>query len=184
MCETVWGSIIRSMSTSTYILDSALVLLVILQMKERVLTNMALLRPVVILTIAVASYFTAFPTQGNDIPLVAAIAGVGAVLGTLSGFTVMMRRNGEGEVTARAGLSSAAFWVLGMGGRFAFSVWAFSAAGAVHIAHFSAGHSITGADVWTDALLAMAVAEVLSRTLVMVIRRSQLQHTTPHLAIA
>ena len=164
------------MSTSTYLIDSALVLLVILQMKERVLTNHALLRPVIILGVAVASYFTTLPTAGNDLPLVVAIAAIGAVLGLLSGITVIMRRTDEGQVTARAGIGSAVFWVLGMGGRFAFAVWAASAAGATSLGQFSVTNHITGAAAWTDALLAMAVAEVLARTLVLVLRRETLSH--------
>jgi hypothetical protein len=166
------------MSPTDYILDSALVLLVILQMREKVLTNRILLRPVIILAIAVASYFTAFPTAGNDLPLILAVSVLGAVLGVLSGVTVIMRPNAEGRVTARAGIASAAFWVLGMGSRFAFAVWAASASGALHITHFSVQHHITSAQAFTVALLGMAVCEVLGRTLVMVARRSQLQAGT------
>ncbi len=163
------------MSPTDYIIDSALVLLVIIQMKERVLTNRALLRPVLILAVAVFAYFKNFPTAGNDIPLILAISGVGAGLGILSGITVMMRTNPEGLVTARAGIASAVFWVLGMGSRFAFAVWATSSSGSTHITSFSIAHHITSAQAFTVALLGMAVCEVLGRTLVMVSRRSQLQ---------
>jgi hypothetical protein len=174
---------IAPMSPTDYILDSALVLLVIIQMKERVLTNVALLRPVVILAAAVASYFQSFPTAGNDIPLILAISGIGAALGILSGITVIMRRNPEGLVTARAGIASAAFWVLGMGSRFAFAVWAASASGTAHLATFSGAHHITSSQAFTVALLGMAVGEVLCRSLIMVTRRSQLQGHT-RLALA
>lgn len=167
------------MSPTDYIIDSALVLLVVVQMKERVLTNRTLLRPLIILGVAVAGYFQSFPTQGNDIPLIIAISGIGAALGVLSGVSVLMRPNGAGEVTARAGVASAAFWVLGMGSRFAFAVWAASAAGALQIGSFSAAHHITGGTAWTDALLGMAVCEVLGRTLVMVLRRVALRDARP-----
>jgi hypothetical protein len=163
------------MTPLDYITDSALVLLVIIQMKERVLTNKTLLRPILILAIAVFSYFKTFPTQGNDLPLILAISSIGAALGVLSGLTVSMRRNPEGLATARAGIASAVFWVLGMGSRFAFAVWAASASGAVHITHFSVQHHVTSGQAFTVALLGMAVCEVLGRTLVLVIRRSQLQ---------
>jgi hypothetical protein len=173
------------MSPTDYILDSALVLLVIIQMKERVLTNRALLRPVIILAIAVASYFKTFPTAGNDIPMILAISGVGAVLGLLSGVTVIMRRDSEGQVTARAGLASATFWVLGMGARFAFAVWASSASGANHVGTFAAQHHITSVSATiTVALLGMAVGEVLCRSLVMMTRRGQLRAASGALALA
>jgi hypothetical protein len=45
-------SIISYMSTSTYIIDAALVLLVLLQIRERPLTNRQLIRPLVILGVA------------------------------------------------------------------------------------------------------------------------------------
>jgi hypothetical protein len=162
------------MSATTYILDSALVLLVIIQMKERVLTNATLIRPFLILAVAVASYFSTFPTAGNDLPLILAISGIGAVLGVASGLTVIMR----------AGAASAILWVLGMGSRFAFAVWAASASGALNVLHFSAAHDITTQATWTVALLGMAVCEVLGRTLVMVYRRQTLQAADQQLALA
>jgi hypothetical protein len=172
------------MSATTYILDSALVLLVIIQMKERVLTNATLIRPFLILAVAVASYFSTFPTAGNDLPLILAISGIGAVLGVASGLTVIMRANTDGKVTARAGAASAILWVLGMGSRFAFAVWAASASGALNVLHFSAAHDITTQATWTVALLGMAVCEVLGRTLVMVYRRQTLQAADQQLALA
>lgn len=161
------------MSSTTYILDSALVLLVLLQIKERPFTNRTIIRPLVILSIAVVSYLHGIPTSGNDLVLVASLGAVGAVIGAASGLTLFMRVNADGVFVCRAGWGSACFWVLGMGSRFAFAWWA--AHGGVHsIASFSAQHSITGSEAWTVALLAMAVFEVLSRMLVMLARRRQL----------
>ncbi len=185
MWKRAQKQIILCMSPSTYIIDSALVLLVIIQMKERVLTNRALLRPVIILGVAVASYFSTFPTAGNDLPAILAVSGLGAALGLSSGITVIMRRNSEGLVTARAGLASAAFWVLGMGSRFAFAVWASSASGGLSVGSFAAQHHITDIpQTITVALLGMAVAEVLGRTAVMVARRGQLREASGTLALA
>jgi hypothetical protein len=76
-------------------------------------------------------------------------------------------------VLARAGWLSACLWVLGMGSRFGFLIW-INDGGRSAIASFSAHHSITSGEAWTVALLAMAVAEVLGRTLVLATRRSQL----------
>ncbi|MBO0768495.1 MAG: hypothetical protein J2O48_07395 [Solirubrobacterales bacterium] len=170
------------MSATDYIIDSALVLLVLLQLKERTLTTKALVRPLIIVAIAVANYLHGFPTQGNDIELIAVIGAIGTVIGVASGVAVKMRRGEHGEVLARAGTSSAIFWVLGMGSRFAFAVWAASAAGSHSIGQFSAQHSITSAEAWTVALLAMAVCEVASRSLVMAARRERMM--TAALALA
>ena len=161
------------MTFTDYLIDSALVLLVLLQIKERKLTTKAIVRPVVIVAIAVANYLHGIPTAGNDLVLVAVLALIGLLIGVASGQTVLMRRDADGEVLARAAWASAFFWVLGMGSRFAFLIWV-NNGGAATIGHFSATHSITGGEAWTVALLAMAVFEVCGRTLVQAIRRQRL----------
>lgn len=157
------------MSTSDYLIDSALVLLVLLQLKEQPVTRRLLLRPFIFLGIALATYLTAVPTAGNDLPLVAVFALVGGTIGVASGLTTIMRRRDDGVVTTRTGWASAALWVLGMGSRFAFVLW-LTHSGAGDIRTFSADHAITSAEAWTVGLLAMAVAEVTGRTLVMALR--------------
>lgn len=164
------------MTSLDYILDSALVLVVLLQIKERPLTNRSLLRPLVIVGIAVSSYLHGIPTAGNDLVLVFVLALLGAGIGVASGQTVQMRLGPNGEVLSRSRWVSGFFWVLGMGSRFAFIYW-ISHTGAGSLASFSAQHSITSAEAWTVALLAMAVFEVGGRTLVLAGRRNRLQRT-------
>lgn len=161
------------MTTTDYIIDSLLVLLVLVQIKERKLTTRSLIRPLVIVGVAVLNYLHGIPTAGNDLVLVAVLALVGAVIGVASGQTVLMRRGADGQVLARAGWASAFLWVLGMGSRFAFIFWT-THFGAATIGHFSATHSITSPEAWTVALLAMAVFEVCGRTVVQAARREQL----------
>jgi hypothetical protein len=163
------------MTLTDYLIDSGLVLLVLLQMKERTLTMKDLVRPLVIVAIAVANYLHGIPTAGNDIVLVAVLALIGLSIGVASGRTVLMRLGRDGSVLARAAWASAFFWVLGMGSRFAFAVWV-SHGGASVVGQFSAQHAITSGEAWTAALLAMAVFEVRGRTLVMAGRRHQLQN--------
>jgi hypothetical protein len=170
------------MNISDYLIDSALVLIVVLQLRDRKLTTRQLIRPIVILGIAVASYLHSFPTQGNDLELTAAFAVLGGTIGVLSGITVLMRRADNGTVVFRSGPASAFFWVLGMGSRFAFVYW-ITHSGASSIAHFSVNHSISGSQAWTMALLGMAVFEVLSRTAIMAFRWRQLE-TTPAFSLA
>ena len=128
------------------------------------------------------TYLHGIPTAGNDLILLAVFALMGGLIGVASGLTVFMRRGPSGEVLARSGWASGFFWVLGMGSRFAFLVWA-THGGVATIASFSAQHSITGNEAWTVALLAMAVFEVCGRTLIQATRRHQLQGTVvPELA--
>jgi hypothetical protein len=183
MCEPRAESIMSCMSTSTYIIDSALVLLVLLQIRERTLTNRELIRPLVILAVAVASYLKGIPTQGNDLVLVGVLAVIGGLIGVASGVTVIIRRRPDGTATFRSGWASGLFWVLGMGSRFAFAWWA-SHGGADSIASFSATHHITAGEAWTAALLAMAVFEVTGRTLIMALRWKGSELLTPAAATA
>jgi hypothetical protein len=161
------------MTFTTYLIDSALVLLVLLQIKEKPLSTKSLLRPLIIVGVAVASYFTSLPTAGNDLVLIVALGLFGLLIGTASGqATIVRRRLSDGAVTARAGWLAGFLWVLGMGLRFAFAVWV-SSSGAASVAQFSAAHAITGGAAWTDALLALAVAEVAGRTAVLAARRQR-----------
>ncbi len=171
------------MTTTDYILDSALVLLVLLQIKERPLSTKTLIRPLVIVAVAVANYLHGIPTGGNDLILVAALAALGTLIGVASGQTVRMRRGADGAVLARGGWLSGFLWVLGMGSRFAFIIW-ITHGGASSITSFSAAHSITSQEAWTVALLAMAVFEVCGRTGVMALRRRQLTTRPASIEIA
>jgi hypothetical protein len=157
------------MTTTDYLIDSALILLVLTQIKERPLTARQLLRPLVVLGIAVTSYLHGVPTAGNDLVLAGALVMLGGAIGVASGKTVIMRRGGASEALARSGWLSGFFWVLGMGSRMAFLVW-IAHGGSTTIAHFSAQHSITSPEAWTVALLGMAAGEVLGRTTVLALR--------------
>ncbi|MGI8712408.1 MAG: hypothetical protein ACR2NR_04350 [Solirubrobacteraceae bacterium] len=171
------------MTTTDYLIDTALVLLVLTQIKERKLTTRTLIRPLVIVAIAAVNYLTGIPTAGNDLVLISILALTGGLIGVASGQTVIMRRNADGAVLSRSGWVSAFFWVLGMGSRFAFIYW-ISHSGAASLATFSTQHQITGSQAWTTALLAMAVFEVAGRSIVQALRRRELQATasTPQLA--
>ncbi len=166
------------MTFTDYLIDSTLVLLVLLQLRERELTTRALVRPLIIVSIAVVNYFHGIPTAGNDLVLVAVLASLGLTIGAISGQTVLMRRDEDGAVLARSGWISGFFWVLGMGSRFAFAVW-ISHGGAATVGQFSIEHAITSHDAWTVGLLAMAVFEVCGRSLVMASRRHRLQRLSP-----
>ena len=161
------------MSLTNYIIDSALVLIVLLQIRWQPLTNRLLLRPLIIVAIAVAVYFHSIPTAGNDLVLIVVLAALGAVIGVAAGQATFMRRRADGIVEARAGWLAGFLWVLGMGLRFAFLIWINTSAGGHSLRHFSAAHSITNSNAWTDALLAMAVMEVAGRTGLMALRRDR-----------
>ncbi len=141
-----------------------------------------LIRPLVLLGVAVVSYLHGVPSQGNDLVLLGVFAVTGGLIGLVSGVTVIMRRNREGIVTFRSGWVSGFFWVLGMGSRFGFIYW-ITHSGAMSIVHFSANHQISGNEAWTVALLGMAVAEVLARTVTLAVRWRSLE-AAPAISLA
>ena len=146
-----------------------LVLLVLLQIKERKLTSRQLIRPLVILGVAVANYLHGIPDTGKRPAAGRVFAVVGGLIGVASGVTVIMHRKADGAVTFRSGWRSGLFWVLGMGSRFAFVYW--STHGGVMRSHASVpAIRSPSAEAWTAALLAMAVFEVCGRTATMALR--------------
>ena len=70
----------------------------------------------------------------------------------------------------KAGLLPAALWVLSMSGRLAFILWITHSAGEAALTRFSVAHDITGQNAWTAALVLMALAEVISRLGLLLVR--------------
>jgi hypothetical protein len=73
---------------------------------------------------------------------------------------------------ARATGLAVVFWVVGMSGRLAFAYYA-EHGGGPSIARFSAHHALTP-QAWSTALILMALAEVVTRTVVLVVRSRRL----------
>ena len=150
------------MTTTDYLMNLALIALVVLQIRGHKITAARLLVPVVMTVWAASQILHTIPTAGNDLVLVATLALVGGSLGVLAGFATSIRRVGEGAV-AKARAVAAVLWVLGIGARMAFYVWV-THGGHDTIARFSADHHITSAGAWAAAFILMALVEVVSRT--------------------
>ena len=162
------------MTVTDYVIDILLIAVVARQMRARELTPASVLLPVVLVGIACLHYLTAFTPRGNDVFLITLLGAAGIALGLLSGITTVIWRHPDGRIVARAGLAAAAFWVAGMGFRFAFAVWS-TGSGAADIVRFSTEHRISSAQAWTTALVLMAVSEVLARVAVLQLRRARTQ---------
>ena len=157
------------MSLGDYVLDSLLVLLVLRQVRESRLDLRAILLPLGIAAVVCQSYLHSIPTTGHDLELIVPFAAIGVALGLISGFATRIRFDGK-HALVKAGWIAAGTWVLGMGFRMAFSIWANTSAGESALVRFSISHHITGGDAWTAALVLMAMAEVVVRTVVLVAR--------------
>lgn len=166
------------MTTSDYILDIALIALVFRQIRESRLGWHAILLPLGICGVVGAHYLQSLPTAGNDLVLIVGLTVVGVVLGSVSALATRVRRDERGRALVKAGWVAAGAWVLGMGFRFAFSVWT-SHGGAIDLARFSVRHDITSGAAWTDALVLMAFSEVFTRTGLLVLRARRARVGTP-----
>ncbi|MGN6610131.1 MAG: hypothetical protein ACTHMS_24375 [Jatrophihabitans sp.] len=162
------------MTTTDYITDIALILIIFRQVRARELTARSALLPLVIVAWAGQHYLHGFPTAGNDLSLIALFAAIGAGLGVWSGAATRIWRRADGAVLSRVGVAGVFTWIAGMGFRFAFALWASTASGADALAHFSRHHDITTGQAWTTALVLMAFAEVLARLAIVQWRRVHL----------
>ena len=169
MCAWVVLSDSGVMNTTGYIINSVLVLLVVMHIRGRRLDFQNLVLPVVLVAAAAAYYLHTIPTAGNDLALELGLALLGATLGSLCALFTIIERDGEGVVIARAGVVAAALWVAGVGGRMLFAYSSHHGAGAA-IAHLSRTASITSSQAWTAALVLMALAEVITRLVVVRVR--------------
>lgn len=157
------------MSLSDYLLNGALVALVVLQVRGRRLSVRALALPLAAVALVATSYVHGFRANGGDLLLVAIGAATGALLGTGCGLATRVFRRDDGTAIAKAGVLAAALWVAGVGARMAFALYA-THGGAPAIGRFSAAHGITSGQAWVDALVLMALAEVAARVGVLGLR--------------
>lgn len=170
------------MTTTEYLLNLALVGLVVLQIRGHKVTRARLLVPVVLTVWACSQILRSVPTAGNDLVLETTLALTGATLGILAGLATSVRRDGPGAF-AKAGAVAAVLWVLGIGARVAFSLWV-THGGAPSVARFSAAHHITSGHAWAAGFILMAMVEVIVRTAVLVLKTMRTGAAIPRRALA
>ncbi|MBT0770891.1 hypothetical protein KIH74_18270 [Kineosporia sp. J2-2] len=156
------------MTTTEWITDLALLLIVFRQLRESRLDAMSFLLPLGIIGFVAHRYLTTVPTDGNDLALVGTLVAVGAALGVGGGLCTRVRAVGE-HVLVKAGAVAAVLWVLGMGARMTFQLWS-EHGGAGTIARFSVTHDITSAQAWVAAFVLMALTEVVTRLATIFVR--------------
>lgn len=156
------------MTTTDWITDIALLLVVFRQLREGHLDAKSYLIPLGIVGFVAHSYLRAVPTEGNDLVLIGALVAVGAALGIAGGVYTRIRSAGA-HLFIKAGAVSATLWVLGMGARMGFQLWV-DHGGADDLARFSVAHQITSADAWVAAFVLMALTEVVTRLATIFVR--------------
>jgi hypothetical protein len=165
------------MTTTDYLVDIALLLVVFRQVREGRVDARFVLVPLGLVGFAVHSYIHSIPTAGNDLVLIATMVAIGAALGIAGGFATRVRYDGR-DALAKAGSLAVALWVLGMGARMGFQLWS-DHGGAETIRHFSVVHDITSSDAWVTAFVLMAMTEVGTRVATIVGRAYLARQAAP-----
>jgi hypothetical protein len=161
------------MSMNMYLINALLVLMVIRQIREHSLDLRALAVPVLAVAAAAVMFLHSVPAGGNDIALELLGVLAGAAMGAVGGLATRLRRGADGRPSGRAGWLAAGMWVAGTGARMAFAFAATHGAGPA-IGRFSIAHHITGSAAWVAALVMMALADVLTRLVVVWLRGRRL----------
>jgi hypothetical protein len=164
------------MTTSDWILDIVLILVVLRQIRWSRIDLTTVLLPLGIVAFVAHKYLSPIPTGGNDLLVIGAFAALGTVLGIAGGLTTYMRVD-QGKVFVRAGFIAASLWILSMGGRLAFVLWTEHGGGPT-LMRFSEQHQITSVQTWVSALILMVLCEVGTRVGTIVIRAQLAKRTT------
>jgi hypothetical protein len=159
-----------TVSVTDYVIDILLILVIFRQVRPHELTPRAALLPLVLLVIAGVIYLRPVTLGGNDLLLIVILTIAGGVLGVLSGLADSIWHDERGRLLFKAGAISVIAWVLGMGFRFWFAYYGYHS-GSPAVARFSVRHDITGAGIWTTALVLMAFGQVLARVGILQVRR-------------
>ena len=165
-----------------YLINALLILLVVRQIREHQLDLRALAIPVLAVAAAAVMFLHSVPGGGSDIALDLLCMSAGAAMGAIGGLATRLRLGADGRPLGRAGTLAAGMWIAGVGARMVFYFAATHGAGPA-IAQFSIAHHITGPAAWTAALVMMALADVLTRLVVVYLRGRRLTATgTPVIA--
>lgn len=136
---------------------------------HRKIGKFRILRPLGVAALIVPLYLVAVTTTGNGLSLEIAAGAAGIVLGLIATRLMGVYRSPDtNKPVSHAGFAYAALWAVVIGARAAFSY------GSTHwfsqsLTTWMTQHSVTGAAI-TDALIFMAVAMLLTRTIAMAVR--------------
>jgi hypothetical protein len=160
----------------TTVVVSGTILAIILasDLGRRKVTTMRLIRPLIAVAIVIAIFMRSLPLDGNDPSLQLVGIGVGVICGLLAGALLPAEREGNGDVFTRGGLAYALLWVIISLARVVFVYgtenWFTEA-----IIKFCIEYRISGPAVFANAFVLMALAMVLARTSVILMRSRNLK---------
>jgi hypothetical protein len=140
---------------------------------QRKIGKSRIVRPLLLAGVIIPLYMKAVITSGTGLTLEIALAAVGIVCGLIASALMTVYRSPKtGKPVSRTGVGYASLWIVVIGARAAFSY------GALHwfspqLGHWMARNAVTAAAI-TDALIFMAVAMLLTRTIGLAMRAAHI----------
>lgn len=173
------------MSLDDYLISLLMMSSVIRQLRGRPLTWFSLTWPVALVCWAAFQYFGGVPHHRADLILTTVLSGIGITLGLSCGalshiyvkpHSSEQAAHGEsGDVMVRSSGIAAALWVVGIGSRLAFGLFA-EHGGGTDVASWSEHLGLTSMNTWGTALIAMSFLEVVGRTSLLAPRLLRAKH--------
>ncbi|MCD7053788.1 hypothetical protein LRS58_23995 [Rhodococcus sp. BH2-1] len=174
------------MNLSTWIVDIALIGMVLLQLRERPLNARELALPLGIVLFVGAKYIGGFSVAGGDLLVLLIGCSSGMILGIGSGAFTKVYLGDDGRLKMRVTAIAAVLWVIGMGFRLTFQIYTGYGSGEI-VGRLSIEHHISAAG-WATGLIAMALVQVVARTAVTALNgyrlRAQQNQPPPQAAAA
>lgn len=154
------------MTIFDYLLYGALIAPVVSQVNGRRVNLRWLVLPVAVVAYVAFRYLHGIPTSGANLDLAMAGAGAGLLLGTGCGLATAVFRRADGAAIAKAGAAAVVLWVVGVGARLAFALYASHGAGPPSDTSPPPTASPSG-KAWAACLILMALGEVAARSAVL-----------------
>ena len=169
------------MTTTDYLINAGLILIILRQAPERELDLRSAIVPLALVAYVAHIYIHSIPTAGNDLVLIGSLATIGLTLGVASGFATHVRAGKQGLALARVGWAAGGLLVLGIGSRMVFE-FAVSHGAQHAVDSFSIAHQLSAA-AWPVALVLMAVLEVTTRIAIVQFRGHQAMRSASAVAV-
>ncbi len=163
------------MTLVQWIIDISLVFIVIRQIQTTKIDWLFIAVPAAIVALTSWYYIEGFEITGANLTVLSICAAIGIITGVAGGLVTKVWYEG-GESYAKAGLAAASIWVVSMGARLAFIIWA-THGGEQALTNFSIDHGITSASVYQTSLVVLALLEVVLRFAIILYRGWKLKTT-------
>lgn len=148
---------------------SILTIVLATDLGRRRLTTWRLVRSLLAVVVVCGLFVHSLPVHGNDLPMQLAGVGLGVLCGLVAAQFLPVSWDG-GEIVTRGGIAYAVVWAFFSGARVLFAYGAENWFGE-DLIRFSIDNEISGQATYTNFFVFMALAAVLTRSGVLLLRK-------------